>query len=241
MTADDHPTDKVNTKSFAEILKAAILAGLIAGLMAATFHWVFTEPLIDRAVELEARSHEGAAHEEPVVGRPAQKFGLFVGFLLYGVAWAVLLGLLVYAARPVFAELNYGKQGFLFALILGWSAAIFPLLKYPANPPGVGEAETIGYRQEIFLSFIALSVLGVVLTFALDRFLRPRKLYTLAMTLNFYAMYIFLIFIALPENPDPVKLPLDLVQWFRLLSIFGQIVFWLSFGGFFWWYCRTRD
>ena len=39
--------------------------------------------------------------------------------------------------------------------------AIFPFLKYPANPPGVGEPESIGYRQTLYVGFIALAVLGL--------------------------------------------------------------------------------
>lgn len=223
------------------MLKAALLAGLIAGAAAAAFHWFFTEPLIDRAIEIEAHARAGVASNEPAVGRPAQKFGLFVGFFLYGATWGILAGLVIYATRPLFAEMSYGKQGFFIALLLGWAVAIFPLLKYPANPPGVGEPETIGYRQEIFLGFIALSLLGVILTFALDRWLSPRKVYTSAMTINFYAMYLVLVFIALPENPDPVRLPVDLVASFQLLSISGQILFWLCVGGIFWWYSRRRE
>ena len=39
--------------TFGTILKAALIAGLAAGLTAALFHLVFTEPLIDRAIALE--------------------------------------------------------------------------------------------------------------------------------------------------------------------------------------------
>jgi predicted cobalt transporter CbtA len=231
----------VEIKSLAEILNAAVLAGLLAGLAAATFHWILTEPLIDRAVELEARSHQSssAIHEEPVVSRPAQKVGLFFGFLLYGGASGLLFGLLVYAARPWFAKMSYANQGFLFALLLGWSVAIFPLLKYPANPPGVGEAETIGYRQELFLACAALSFLGVVLAIALKRWTGPGT-FPWIMVLNFYAMYLMLIHVALPFNPDPIKAPAELVNSFRNLSLSGQTVLWGAMASIFWWFCRKK-
>src|SRR5256885_6438460 len=141
-----------------ELLRAALLAGLFAALVTAGFHWLFTEPIIDRAVAIEAQSSPHS--EEPVVGRPMQKFGLLVGFLLYGLAWGTLFGALVYALGPQLACGNR-RAYFALALALGWSVALFPLLKYPANPPGVGAAATIGYRQEACLIAVALSLPGM--------------------------------------------------------------------------------
>jgi predicted cobalt transporter CbtA len=234
-------SEEVETTSLREVLKAAVLAGLIAGAAAAAFHWFFTEPLIDRAVEIEkhSRASSSVSPDEPVVGRPVQKLGLFVGFLLYGAAWGVLFGLFVHGVRRRFSEMNCGKQGFILALLLGWSVAIFPLLKYPANPPGAGEAETIGYRQELFLIFIALSLAGTVAAFAVERSLPRAGKAARAMVIAAYAAYLALIFFLLPLNPDPVKLPPDLIRDFRALSLVGQFFFWAAMGGTFWRFCRT--
>jgi predicted cobalt transporter CbtA len=228
----------VETKSIAEVLKAAVLAGLLAGLAAATFHWILTEPVIDRAVELEARSHEssGVAHEEPVVSRPVQKLGLFIGFLLYGIAWGLLFGLLVYAIRP-WLTAGGGGASFFLALLLGWLVAIFPLLKYPANPPGVGEVETIGYRQELFLLLIALSLIGTFAALAAERSFRHIRRARVVVLIS-YLIYLVVIFVALPSSPDPVRLPLELIREFRVLSLAGQLLFWTTMGGGFWWLCR---
>jgi predicted cobalt transporter CbtA len=229
----------VPIRSLREVLKAALFAGLIAGAAAAAFHWFFTEPLIDRAIEIEAHSHAGISPGEPVVGRPAQQLGLFFGFLLYGAAWGILFGLLVYAIRRWFADTSCGKQGFALALFLGWSVALFPLLKYPANPPGVGAAETIGYRQELFLGFIALSLVGAFAALAVERSLRRAARPARAIVIAAYAAYLASIFVLLPANPDPVKLDSELVRGFRALSLLGQILFWAVMGGMFWRLCRT--
>jgi predicted cobalt transporter CbtA len=224
----------VETRSLAEILKAAVLAGLLAGLIAAGFHWLFTEPLIDHAVNIEESLQKSPAvsHEAPPVSRPVQKFGLFIGFLLYGGAWGVLFGLLAYAVRAWFADTGYGWGGFFLALLLGWAVAISPLLKYPANPPGVGEAETIGYRQELFLIFIALSLIGTFGALAADRALRHNRP-ARVVVLVAYLIYLGAIFLALPANPDPVRLPPGLVREFRILSLLGQLLFWTTMGGVF--------
>jgi predicted cobalt transporter CbtA len=230
----------VEPKSLGQILKAALLAGLIAGAVAAIFHWTFSEALIDRAIEIENQGHGGAS-EEPVVSRPTQKVGLFAGFLLYGGAWGMLFGLLVYAVRPWFAKLDYGRQGFLLALLLGWAVAIFPLLKYPANPPGVGEAETIGYRQELFVGLIALSLIGTIVALAIERRLSGRKKSARVAVIASYVVYLAVIYFALPENPDPVKLPSELIQSFRALSLIGQLLFRGAMGASFWWLLRRQS
>ena len=224
----------VETRSLGEILKAAVLAGLLAGLAAAGFHWIFTEPLIDRAVAMEEHAHEssGAFHTEPVVGRPVQKLGLFIGFLFYGGAWGILFGLLAYAIRPWFADM--GRQGFFLSVLLGWAVAIFPLLKYPANPPGVGAAETIGYRQELFLVFIALSLIGTFAALGVERSFR-RSSRARVVVLVIYLIYLVVIFLAMPFNPEEVRLPAGLVRKFRILSLLGQLLFWTTMGGAFCW------
>jgi len=226
----------VQTQSLVEILKAAVLAGLLAGLAAAGFHWIFTEPLIDRAVEMEehAREFSGASPAAPVIGRPVQKLGLFIGFLLYGGAWGILFGLLAYAIRPWFADM--GRQGFFLSVLLGWTVAIFPLLKYPANPPGVGATETIGYRQELFLVFIALSLIGTFAALGVERSFR-RSSRARVVVLVIYLIYLVVIFLTLPFNPDEVRLPVKLVGEFRILSLLGQLLFWTTMGGAFCWLC----
>jgi predicted cobalt transporter CbtA len=228
-------------RSLREVLKAAVLAGLLAALAAAGFHWIFTEPLIDRAVAMEEHLH-GAAEAsaaEPVVSRPVQKLGLFIGFLLYGGAWGILFGLLAYAIRP-WLSMAGGGASFFLALLLGWSVAIFPLLKYPANPPGVGEAETIGYRQELFLLSIALSLIGTLAALAAERSFRHIRRARVVVLIS-YPLYLAVIFVALPSNPDPVQLPLELVREFRALSLAGHVLFWTTLAGAFWWLCGRQS
>ncbi|HEX9445306.1 MAG TPA: CbtA family protein [Candidatus Binatia bacterium] len=218
-----------------KLLKAAVLAGLLAGAAAAGFHWFFTEPLIDRAVEIEAHAHAspGGSPEEPVVSRPVQKLGLFAGFLLYGAAWGLLFGLLVHAVGGRYAGLSRGRLGFVLALLLGWSAALFPMLKYPANPPGVGEGATIGYRQELFLGFLALSLAGATIALAAERRMRRSGRARAAVVLA-YGAYLAAVFFLLPDNPDPVRLAPEFIREFRLLSLAGQLLFWALMGGAFW-------
>jgi hypothetical protein len=237
-------------RTLGSILKASVVAGLIAGAIISGFHTLLIEPVIERAIALEehlSQAH-GEAHAEPVVDRPTQRWGLVLGFVLYGAIWGLLLGVLLYLIqgwRPTTWTLV--RYSVVLAVLLGWSVALFPFLKYPANPPGVGEAETVGYRQALYLGFIGLSVVGTALALGLYRLLnrptrapaqgRGRWLWVVV----FYVIYAAAIYAALPANPDPVEMPAELVWTFRLISFVGLMLFWMSLAGMFGWFVRDTS
>jgi hypothetical protein len=182
------------------------------------------------------------------VDRPTQRWGLVLGFIIYGAIWGLLLGVLLYLTqdwRPTTWSL--GRYGVVLAVLLGWSVAWFPFLKYPANPPGVGDAETVGYRQVLYIGFIGLSVVGTALAVGLfHRLHRPtgasapgqrRGLWVMAG----YVIYAAVLYAAFPANPDPVEMPADLVWTFRLIAFAGLLVFWGSLAGLFGWFARDTS
>lgn len=217
-----------------------MLAGLVAGAAAAAFHSVLTEPVIDQAIEIEERSSQsqGSLTKEPVVSRTTQRVGLILGFLFYGVAWGLLFSVIFPLARSWFPEWSGPSSGLVLTIVLGWSVAMFPFLKYPANPPGVGDPETIGYRQALFLGFMGLSVIGAVLYLSLQRRLSQGKNSGRIIALSFYVVYLVMIYLAMPPNPDPMRMPVQLVYRFRALSLAGLLLFWGAMGCSFWWFYR---
>jgi len=217
------------------VLRAAVIAGVIAGGAAAGFHWFLTEPAVDRAIEIEQQSEkaEGKPVEEPVVSRPTQRLGLILGFLLYGLAWGLLSGICFYLVRSWLPPWSERTPAIFLVVLLGWSVAIFPFLKYPANPPGVGDPETIGYRQGLYLGCIALSVIGTALFFRLQSLPRFRKEWTWPVL--GYVLFLAVVYFALPGNPDPVNMSSDVVWRFRALSLTGLILFWSLLAGVFQW------
>jgi predicted cobalt transporter CbtA len=212
------------------ILKAALIAGLAAGLTAALFHSIATEPVIDRAIELEEQRHAGeVAQEEPIVSREVQKGGLVVGFLVYGVTWALLMAVVFHLAQRWLPGGGSFRQRLLFALAAYWAVGLLPFLKYPANPPGVGDPETIGYRQALYLAFLGLSVLGTALAIALGRRLGQARAAGRGgwwMAPLILGVFSALLFVVMPANPDAIELPADLVASFRALSLVGLTLFW---------------
>jgi hypothetical protein len=209
------------------VLRPAIVAGLVAGLLASVFHQVLTEPVIDRAIaaeEARAAAQAGHGHDEPVVSRGGQKVGLVAGLLLYGVIWGLLVGVAVYATRGwVPAGWSLGRRGLVVAALVGWSVALFPFLKYPGNPPGVGEPGTIGYRQVLYLGFIVLAVVGLAVAASVRQ--RTGRIAPVA----FYAVWALGLYALMPPNPDPVQISEAILRPFRTLSLAGLIVFWTAF------------
>lgn len=218
------------------MLWAAVVSGLIAGGAAAVFHSRFTEPVIERAIETEERLAQarGEAAKAPLVDRRTQRWGLVLGFLLYGTAWGLLFGLVFQTMEPRLPPWSPVKRGFLLALLAGWSVAIFPFIKYPANPPGAGDPETVWYRQALYLGFLGLSAAGT----AMAGWLWARRRRAAAVLL--YVGFLTAAFLAMPSNPDPVMVSAQLIWTFRGLSLAGLVLFWGVLGMAFGWLTRER-
>src|SRR5262249_2376715 len=54
------------------------------------------------------------------------------------------------------------------------SVYLIPNLKYPANPPSVGEPGTIGVRTALYFGMIALSLAAMIAAVSLEKLLRGR-------------------------------------------------------------------
>jgi len=167
----------------------------------------------------------GQAVQAPLIDRPTQRWGLVLGFVIYGALWGLLFGLVAYGIqtlRP--AAWTTARFGFSLALLLGWSVAMLPFLKYPANPPGVGEAATIAYRQGLYFGFLGLSAVGTMAAVGLHHWLkRSAQLASTGRThaataVGVYVIYVTVVYLAMPANPDPVEMPPELVWPFRAIA-----------------------
>lgn len=215
--------------SLGSVMRAALLAGLAAGLGAAVFHFFLTEPVIDRAITLETLRHQAdGTYEEPMVSRGMQQVGLFVGFLVFGLTWSLLGGAAYQVAQRWMPRWSPLKRSLLLAALGYWAVALLPGLKYPANPPGVGDPDTIGYRQALYLGFLGLSVAATLVGAAVAYHFRARRGWRFGLASG--AVLAVVIYVAMPPNPDAVSMPADIVTWFRILSVAGLAVFWAVFG-----------
>ena len=223
------------------LLLRGMLVGMVAGLLVFGFSRWFGEPQVERAIAFEqSLDHTGGNALEPeMVSRHIQRtVGLFTGVVVYGTAMGGLFGL-------VFA-LAYGRIGItaprvLSAVlaVLGFvSIVLVPSLKYPANPPAVGNPDTIGLRTGSFFLLIAFSVAAMVFGLQVGRPLArrfgPWNGWFLAAIL--YVAIIALIVQSCPEIDEvPAGFPATLLWKFRVAALEAQLVLWSAFGWLFGW------
>ncbi|CAN3984764.1 Predicted cobalt transporter CbtA [Kitasatospora purpeofusca] len=245
------------------LLLRGLLAGLIAGLVAFVFAYTVGEgPVSDSIAQEQASSapaghhdHGGgsaaaagtgdaAAHEheaadaggeeEELVSRDLQSTaGLATGVLVYGVAVGGIAALAFCFALGRVGRFGPRATAALVAGAAFVTVYFVPFLKYPANPPAVGNPDTIGKRTALFFLMIALSVLIGVAAVILGKRLAPRLgtwNATVAAGLG-YAVVMAVLAFVLPPNDDaiPDGFPAALLWDFRLASIGLQVVLWTGF------------
>jgi hypothetical protein len=160
------------------LLIRGMLAGLLAGIVGFLFARQLGEPPVNTAIAFESYVEYAVHGEEPevqLVSRPLQSSaGLGTGTLIYGVALGGVFAL-VFAA-------TYGRLGPLAARgtaallgVLGFTAVyLVPFLKYPANPPSIGNPDTIQYRTAVYVVLILASVVAMVFAALVQRSLVER-------------------------------------------------------------------
>jgi Probable cobalt transporter subunit (CbtA) len=137
-----------------------------------------------------------------LVSRETQAgLGLFTGVTVYSAAVGGLFSL-VFAF--VYGRVGrFGPRATASLLALGGFVAIalVPDLKYPANPPSVGNPETIGLRTELFFVMLVISVAALVLAVALARRLSARYAAWIATLIAGSTFFIVIAIVqyALPE------------------------------------------
>ena len=214
-------------------LRRGMAAGLLAGLLAGLFAFVTGEPLLDRAIELEESAHAHGEGGKEVFGRSTQKVGLFfaTGFTgafvggLFGLAFAYFRGRLASGS-------DWGRSLSLAAAIFA-GAALIPFLKYPANPPTVGDPATIGARTTAYVVMVGLSLLTVLAAWYASGLLRERGVSTTVRHVTVglgLAVVVTTLFLALPATADPGDFPAGLLWSFRLSSLGTQLVLWTGLG-----------
>lgn len=109
--------------------------------------------------------------------------------------------------------------------------SLVPALKYPANPPGVGDPTTVGRRTVLYLSLLTWSLLSTWCWWRLWARLRAWPEHRrVAATTALYAVLVGAAFVLLPGSPDVVDAPATLVWRFRIASLGGAAVFWAVLG-----------
>jgi predicted cobalt transporter CbtA len=223
----------VRVVPFAALLRAVIVAALVAGAGLGAFHLVVSEPIVERAIAREEAAHQGEDHGQEVYSRRTQKLGLVAGALTY----ALSLGLIFGGVYAMCGERLPGGTPRRRALVLAaaglWVLYVAPFIKYPGNPPGVGDPDTVYARQGLYLAFLVLATFGLVVAGLFARSLRrggARPATAAGAALAAYAVYFAALCILMPGNPDSIDAPSSLLFQFRAASLAGAALFWTAFG-----------
>ncbi|MCU1729114.1 CbtA family protein [Pseudomonas sp. 7P_10.2_Bac1] len=222
------------------LLVRGMLVGLIAGLLAFSFAKVFGEPEIDRAIAFEesmshSHSHGDAEEDEPeLVSREVQStFGLLTGVLVYSVSLGGIFALVF--AYSLGRVGNVGPRGLAALLALAAFVVVFlvPGLVYPANPPSVGDPETIGKRTQLFFLMLLVSLAAAIIAVSAGRkFIANSGLWNGA--IKGVALYLVIVCVAgflfptVNEVPDGFS---AMLLWkFRVASLGIHLVMWTALG-----------
>ncbi len=227
----------------AAYLRRGMVAGLLAGLLAGLFGFFVGEPVLDRAIALEEAS-AGAHHEEEVFSRSTQKIGLFFATGLFGATIGGVFGIAYAYLRGRLATKSEWYRSLSLAGAIFVGAFLIPYLKYPANPPTVGDPATIGGRTTSYFTMVALSLLVVLAAWYAARTLRARRTGAPVRQLTVglgVAVTVGILFLALPAAPDPGGFPAGLLWDFRLSSLGTQLVFWTGLGVVFGLLCERAN
>ena len=217
-----------------------LLAGAIAGTILGAINQVAVEPYINHAVELEMQNTNQSSQiinpAEFTAYRLWQRGGEMLAGTILGLSIGSLFGIVFAYTHSSVPGSNNKKKALIVAGIMWFVLFLIPALKYPANPPAVGDPETIYYRQSLYVAFLVISgfsALGLAFLYRKMGALNIKK----AIIPAAYAAIISGAYLAMPANPDPINAPMDLLMGFRITSAITISMFWGLLGvifGTFW-------
>jgi hypothetical protein len=203
----------------------------------AAFLLAVGERSIRQALAIEAARSQGEPGVEEF-SRGTQLAGGAMAALLYGLFIGAVFAVVFTAVR------HRSRLRDDFARALGLAAVGFgtlvlvPALKYPANPPAVGDPATVDQRTIAYLTLVGLSVVASLAAWRLSSYLRTQGLadhQRLPLVGLAYLTLVGIAYLAWPANPDAVTVPAQLIWRFRLATLGGAAALWTVLGVVFGW------
>jgi len=219
-----------------------LLAGCFAGIIHGAANLAIVEPYLDEAIGIENQNLFASGEEKDTpqfwveysAYRDWQKGGQVLAGAILGTSIGALFGIVFAYSRKILPGQHNVKKALVLAGIMWLTIFLIPFLKYPANPPTVGDPETVVLRATLYLAFIAISGFSVIGFYQLSKKFQGRK--KLVAVIG-YAAFMTAMFVVMPPNPDEIAAPMELVNGFRVMSVVAVSIFWLALGiilGLFW-------
>ena len=192
------------------------------------------EPFLDNAIGIEVQNaiNDGGVIDQNELQsyRIWQKVSQIVGGTILGLSFGALFGITFIFGRNILPGSNNRKKAVVLAGIIWLVIFVIPALKYPANPPTVGDPETIYERQNMYIIFTAISVITALSLAVTYKIMGRNQVKKFGVVSFAYGIVMIGAFIIVPQNPLEITAPIDLVQGFRIASAFSMSVFWLLLG-----------
>jgi Probable cobalt transporter subunit (CbtA) len=253
------------------VLRGAAV-GALAGLLAFVFARILAEPVIQAAIDYESGRDEAKAALAAAAGQPVEaehpelfsraiqaNIGIGLGIVAFGLAVGCLFAVAYCMAYGRTGSVRPRQLSLLVALAGFLTLYLIPFIKYPANPPAVGNPDTIGDRGGLYLVMIVASVVFAILAVVLGQRLQAR-FGTWNATLIAGAAFIVVLGVLMAllpalgqltanvevsgslstETPQPLTdaagtivfpgFDADLLYRFRLYSVGAQVILWAAIG-----------
>jgi hypothetical protein len=228
------------------LILRGFIVGIVAGLLAFGWAKTFGEPAVETAIHFESAQDQANTAAAVAAGKPAPDdepemfsrtvqsgIGLLTGMVAVGAGLGCLFAVLFAFANGRLGRLGPAPTSALLALFGLLSVYIVPGLKYPANPPSVGNPDTIKYRTGLYFLMMAISIASTLGALRLQRSLVPRHGAWNASLLaaGAYLVVIAAVYVWLPGiNEVPATFPATTLWDFRVASLGIQAVLWGSIG-----------
>lgn len=250
-----------------DLIGRGVLCGAIAGLLTFVFGRIFAEPYVQKAIDYEAGRDAAQAALDKAADLPAHSelfsrtvqadVGLGVGMIAFGIGMGALFAIVYLVCLGRVGRLRPRPLAMLVAAAGFLGLYLVPFLRYPANPPSIGQADTIKQRTGMYLVMVLSSVALLALAVWLGQRLRAR-LGTWNASLLAGAAFVVAIGIVMAllpsfgqpangrfaatasETPLPLTdahgaisypgFPADVLFYFRLYSVAGQLLLWSVIG-----------
>lgn len=246
------------------IIGRGVLLGALGGSLAFVFARILSEPIIDRAIAYEGGRDDAQMALDKAAGKPMdmdhgaelftraqqQNVGLGFGVIVFGAALGALFAVVYFLALRKAGKISPRNLALLVSGGMFLALYAVPFLKYPANPPSVGNPDTIEERTALYVGLIVITAVALVTAIWLGRRLTARLdnwTASVAAAAGFVVVMGALLALlpSFSEAPGPLRdasgtivfpgFPADDLYHFRLYAFAAQLMVWAVIGvGFAW-------
>ncbi len=231
------------------ILPTALAMGVIVGLVVAAYMNIFNVPVMEWAIALEGCDIERAGcaeqlafaeDEDPLplafaTSLGGQRIGMSLGLAVIGILFGAIFTGFYHLTRNAAPGWNPWAWAAVAGLLGFWAISMYTQIKFPLNPPGIGDESSLLARQGFQFMFMAVSAISAALVIygvglvnrsavGSGRWLRYAGIGVA------YAAVALLIAFALPSVRDatPDWLPPELTIMFRTFTAGGHFLLWMG-------------